>query len=347
MKVLVVRFSSLGDVVLSTAFVHCLKKIYSDASVTYVTKCKYKDVIEDSPLVDRIVCLEEDESVISLVRKMRRERFDIVFDLHSSLRSKIFSLLIKKRRYLHVCKHTLFRLSLIKRNRVLRLFSFRKPSGGVIEWQLSLLGIQNERVFPRLFVDKDVEKSVSEMIDKHFKHRFLVGFAPDSRWKTKMWGTDKYSALAERVLSWNRDAVLFLFGENRKIGDEIEAVCPRRIYNLMGRLTIKEVMALISFMNLFVSNDSGLMHIANAFRIPLVAIFGPTVPDFGFCPRGEEVRIAEVDLPCRPCSLHGTDVCKENYQCMKMISVDDVFDKVKEVSQYANQRSCSSVSSYK
>ena len=69
--------------------------------------------------------------------------------------------------------------------------------------------------------------------------------------------------------------------------------------------------------------------------------------EFGFYPRGEEVGVAEVDMPCRPCSLHGTDVCKKDYQCMKMISVDDVFDKVKEVSQYANQRTRSSISSYK
>jgi len=78
-----------------------------------------------------------------------------------------------------------------------------------------------------------------------------------------------------------------------------------------------------------------------------VAIFGPTVKEFGFSPRGEEIRIIEVDVPCRPCSLHGTNVCKKDYQCMKMISVDNVFKKVKEVSQYANQRTHSSISSYK
>ena len=347
MKILVIRFSSLGDIVLSTAFIYVLKKIYPKSFVVYITKCKYKDAIEDNPYIDRVVCLKENESVVSLVNKVGREKFDIVFDLHSSLRSKMFSLLIKKRQYLHVCKHTLFRLSLIKKNRFLKLFSPEKPSSGVIEWQLSLLGIKKKKIFPHLFVDKDTEKNVSKMINNHFENKFLVGFAPDSRWKTKMWGINKYSALAKRVLSWNKDAVLFLFGENREIGDEIEAVCPRRIYNLMGRLTIKEVMALISFMNIFVSNDSGLMHIANAFRVPLVAIFGPTVKEFGFSPRGEEIRIIEVDVPCRPCSLHGTNVCKKDYQCMKMISVDNVFKKVKEVSQYANQRTHSSISSYK
>lgn len=346
MRILVIRFSSLGDVVLSTAFIYSLKKIYSNAFVTYVTKCKYKDVIEGNPFVDRVVCLEENESIVSLVHKIE-DRFDILFDLHNSLRSNMLSFFIKKRRCLRLCKHTLFRLSLIKKNRFLRLLSIKKPLGGVIEWQLSLLGVQNKRFFPHLFVDKDTKNNVSEMMGNHFKDRFLVGFAADSRWKTKMWGSDKYSALAEKILSWNKNAVLFLFGENKEIGDQIEIVCPHRIYNLMGRLTIKEVIALISFMNIFVSNDSGLMHIANAFRIPLVAIFGPTVKEFGFYPRGEEVRVAEVDVPCRPCSLHGTDVCKKDYQCMKMISVDDVFDKVKEVSQYANQRARSSISSYK
>jgi heptosyltransferase-2 len=185
------------------------------------------------------------------------------------------------------------------------------------------------------------------MMDNHFENKFLVGFASDSRWKTKMWGVNKYSALAKEILSWNKDAILFLFGEDKEIGSKIEAVCPHKIYDLMGKLTIKETMALISFMNIFVSNDSGLMHIANAFRVPLVAIFGPTVREFGFFPRGEEVRIMEVDVPCRPCSLHGTDVCKKDYQCMKMISVDDAFKKVKEVSQYATQRTRSSISSYK
>ena len=347
MRILVIRFSSLGDIVLSTTFIHSLKEIYSNAFVTYITKCKYKDVIEDNPYIDRVVCLEENESIISLANKVGKEKFDIVFDLHSSLRSKMFSLLIKKRQYLHVCKYTLFRLSLIKKNRFLRLLSTKKPLGGVIEWQLSLLGVQNKGSFPHLFVDKDTENNVSEMMGTHFKNRFLVGFAADSSWKTKMWGVDKYSALAEKILSWNKNAVLFLFGENKEIGGRIEIVCPHRTYNLMGRLTIKEAIALISFMNIFVSNDSGLMHIANAFRIPLVVIFGPTVSEFGFYPRGKEVRVAEVDMPCRPCSLHGTDVCKKDYQCMKMISVDDVFDKVKEVSQYANQRTRSSISSYK
>lgn len=95
MRILVIRFSSLGDVVLSTAFIYSLKKIYSNAFVTYVTKCKYKDVIEGNPFVDRVVCLEENESIVSLVHKIE-DRFDILFDLHNSLRSNMLSFFIKK-----------------------------------------------------------------------------------------------------------------------------------------------------------------------------------------------------------------------------------------------------------
>lgn len=116
------------------------------------------------------------------------------------------------------------------------------------------------------------------------------------------------------------------------VATEVAGIAGDGVVNLAGRTSLLELAGVLKKASLLVTNDSGPMHVSAAVSTPVVVLFGPTVPEFGFSPLGERDRVVEVDLPCRPCSLHGTDRCSEgNLQCMRLIGSEDVFRVVSDV----------------
>ena len=154
----------------------------------------------------------------------------------------------------------------------------------------------------------------------------FVAMAPGSIWGTKRW--PGYAELAARMA----EPVVIVGGpEDRALGDAIAAAGPGRVHVAAGALSLRGSAALLERARLLVTNDSAPLHLGSAVGTRTVAIFGPTIPGFGFGPRGESDRIVErTGLPCRPCSSHGPEVCPlGHHRCMRGLSVDVVLEAVR------------------
>ncbi len=160
----------------------------------------------------------------------------------------------------------------------------------------------------------------------------VVGINAGSVWATKRWLPEGFAAVADRLIQESGTKVVFIGGP--KDADTMQKILPlmkEKPINWVGETTLKELVAVISRCQAFLTNDSGPLHIAVASRVPTVALFGPTTRELGFFPYGSGHMVIEKNLSCRPCSLHGADKCPlGHFNCMREISSSEVFDAVKK-----------------
>ena len=185
------------------------------------------------------------------------------------------------------------------------------------------------------------EENVARLMrDFNLEGKTLVGIHAGSAWPTKCWPMEYYVELISRLQTeLGVQAVLVGGGQkDTDLGEKICQLSKGHAASLCGKTSLADLMALMTHLKLFITNDSGPMHIATAFDVPTLAIFGPTTKELGFFPYGEGHRVMEVkDLPCRPCALHGGKKCpKKHFQCMRSITPDMVFQAAKEMLEKNN-----------
>ena len=167
-------------------------------------------------------------------------------------------------------------------------------------------------------------------------YKNIVALAPGTIWNTKRWPADRFAAVCKRVASKNTAVVLLGGKEDEALCRHvIEIAHVEKVFNAAGTLTLLQSAEFIRRCKVLISNDSAPMHIAVAVGTPVVAIFGATIPEYGFAPRGPRDIVVETNgLPCRPCSIHGGKKCPINtFECMMAISPELVVDKVKSFLQ--------------
>ncbi|MBU1075867.1 MAG: glycosyltransferase family 9 protein [Spirochaetes bacterium] len=312
-KVLIIRFSSLGDVVL----VHpVIKKLHDKGyTVDLLTKKKYKEIFQYNPYVNTVFCLEEHRNLLSLAIALKKEKYFRVLDLHKNLRSafiKLFFFLksvtykkFRMRRMLLVR----FKINLLKNNSVIRNY----------------MNVLKKLDVP--FNEKDFSYRVFFKADKKSKYktgkRSIVA-APFARHFTKEWAN--YKELLEKLQKRNH---IFIIGEKKdhRRADEFNLT---NATNLCGKLNFNEVLVLIDKSLLLITNDSGIMHLGAGTDTPIITVFGSTVKEFGFfLPGNKMVLMENRGLKCRPCHYHGLKRCpKGHFLCMRQISVEGVLKNV-------------------
>ena len=321
--ILIIRFSSAGDIVLTSPFLRAVRRRYPDAHVDFAVKREFASLVEHSPYVDRVVALEPDAGIRTLMRLKSdliaecRGEYDIVVDLHDSLRSR----------------HLRFGLG-----RTLAVV--RKPT--LAKWLLVHRKIDRLRPIvpiPLRYLEAGRELGLEDDgrgLELHLggamspvaaiSERPTVAIAPGARHFTKQWPIEHYNTLA-RTMHTERGARIVLLGaeSDRASCAAIAAGIPDAI-NLAGRTALLESAAAIDACDVVVTNDSAMAHIAAARQRPVVAIFGSTVRQFGFAPFRVESRIIENEgLYCRPCTSIGRDACPEgHFRCMREIAPDRV-----------------------
>ncbi len=249
------------------------------------------------------------------ISTLKNVKFDAIYDLQVNLKSAILSFKLKGKVY-RAPKHRLYRLKVLYKSRFPFNFVKDKKQKDIIEDYLSLIG-KNDGLTKLVCNKKEKNDSL------------IIGLAPFAAWKNKMWPTENFIKLLERLDS-QFHPLFYIFGskEEKSLANHFNNL-KLKIMNYVGNLLIHQTVEKISQCDIFITNDSALMHIASACGVPIVAIFGPTVRKFGFYPRTKSI-IVEKQLYCRPCHLHGGNTCKKgDFECMKSISVDDVFHAVK------------------
>jgi heptosyltransferase-2 len=316
-KYLVIRFSSIGDIVLTTPVLRLLKKRRPDAQIHFVTKQKYASLMSQNPYVHKVHVL--DDSLLDLLRSLRRERFDYVLDLHNNLRSAIIktflgekSFSIRKNSW-HKRLYTTFKINLLS------------PNIHVVDRYietLSGLHVRNDNKGLDFFMPSRV--SLPEPLESLTASGDFIAVAAGAQHATKKM---PWVMLAELCSKLRLPAVL-LGGEDAYAeACEVVRVTPNTT-NACGVLDIYQSALILKRAHAVVAHDTGLMHIAAALKKNIVSVWGNTVPEFGmspYCP-GAKSKIFEVkNLPCRPCSRIGFDDCpKGHFRCMNNLSCEDI-----------------------
>lgn len=308
--VLVVRFGSLGDVILTTPLLRALHGAWEGAAITVVTKQAFAPVLAHHPHVRAVVSLEPGMGVAALANRLRATPWDLRLDLHGTPRSRALRLLVggrwrgyRKRRLNHALR---LRLGVGRRRTAV-------PVAERYFQAVADLGLRPDGAGCAVYPGPDDDAIARAVCDGA-----PAVLAPGAAHATKRWPPERWRTLTGRFREAGFPVVGVGLPAERAALDGTDAI------DGFG-IALGATAALMQRARVVVANDSGLMHLATAVGAPVVALFGPTVPGFGFSPYRARATVVERDLPCRPCSAFGGPHCPlGHHRCMFEIDPADV-----------------------
>ena len=328
MTALVIQTAFLGDVVLTTPLLAALAERHGPVSV--VTTPAAAPLLETLPTVRSVVAYDKRggdrgwRGLMDLAGKLARQDYEVAYIPHRSLRSAALALSARIPRRVGFRGAWSF------------LYTERraKPETGHESDRLLALADEGPGAYPpQIRPTSDDERAVDAFLAGSALrdgHAGLIVLAPGSIWGSKRWPF--YDLLAAQLS--DRHAIAVIGGAaDAELGDCVVAASAKgRAANACGKLTLRQSAALIGRARLLITNDSAPLHLGTAMDTPVVALFGPTVPDFGFGPiRPGDVALGIEGLSCRPCSPHGPPSCPlEHHRCMRELRVDAVLNAIEE-----------------
>jgi ADP-heptose:LPS heptosyltransferase len=325
MKVLVIRFSSIGDIVLTTPVVRCLKQQKPGVEIHYLTKRAFAPVLEANPYIDKVHLLDDD--LQALIEELKGLSFDCVIDLHKNLRTGRVKQALKVRSY------TFPKLN-VQKWLYVNLKMKVMPDKSIVERYFEAvqsLGIHNDGQGLDYFIPEQDKTDHKDIPMSHWAG--YVAYVIGGSFNTKKLPVEQWQHLCRL----SPVPVILLGGpEDRDEAEEIAAIDPIKIYNSCGKFNINESADLVQHAKLVVSNDTGLMHVAAAFKKPIISLWGNTTPQMGMFPYygynnlkqnvvPNSLIIENNNLSCRPCSKIGYERCpKRHFKCMKELDFTDI-----------------------
>jgi len=314
-KILIIRLSSIGDIVLTSPVVRCLK-LQTNAKIHFLTKAKYASIIESNPHVDKIITLEE--KLQDTLKVLKNERYHCIIDLHNNFRSflikinlGLISYTIKKenwKKYLLIY----FKFNLLKNHVVERYFKTIKH-----------IDVINDNQGLDYFLNKDT------VVDFNINQNF-ISWVIGSSYSQKELSKDQIINVCNNIAV----PVVLLggFEEQQKGTSIVSKSSHSKIYNFCGKLSLDQSAYLIKHSNLVLTNDTGLMHIASAFHKPILSFWGCTKPILGFSSYMNKSRCVNMVINPKkaPCSKHG-NYCKiDKSGCIKNLTYDSILELIEE-----------------
>lgn len=326
-KILIIRFSSIGDIVLTTPVVRCLKNQLPGVEIHYCTKKQYSGVLIANPYIDHFHYLGD--NISDLASRLKKENFDFVIDLHNSLRSKLLRLKLLRP------SGTFTKLN-IEKWLLVNLKINRLPEVHIVDRYFEAaqaLNIKNDKKGLDFFIPEADQFDSSWLPATH--QQFFVGFVIGGRHNTKIFPVEKVA----EVCSLLKHPVVLLGGkEDFESGAAIAREYPQKVFNTCGHFPLTRSAALVNQASLIITNDTGLMHVAAALNKKIISLWGNTVPAFGMYPylpqeAGNNSAIFEVKgLKCRPCSKIGFAKCPEkHFDCMNRLDTIKIADTANQM----------------
>lgn len=324
-KFLIIRFSSIGDIVLTTPVIRCLKKQVPDAEVHFLTKSSFLPVVEHNPYIDKIHLLAHSWEL--MIEELKTENYDYIIDLHHNTKT------LRVKSALKVKSYSFYKLNIEK-----YIYTSVKlnilPKVHIVDRYLKTVesfGVKNDGEGLDYFIAKEEETKREDIPASHSAGYVacIIGAALG----TKQWPVHKWKEFCRQL---NHPVILLGGPEDVAAGNEIAAVDDIKVYNACGKFRLNESADLVKKAKLVVTNDTGLMHIAAAYKKPIISLWGNTVPSFGMTPHyGSGMvpnTIVQVNkLWCRPCSKIGYKKCPlGHFKCMEKIEVEQVLQIVKQ-----------------
>ena len=332
-NVLTVRFSSIGDILLTTPLLRAIRHSHPGARVTVLTKREYVPLLSHNPHVNLVLGLAPNRSLLSMASELRADRYTHLLDLHDNLRSRALRVLVpgKWRTY---PKHRLERAWLIraKRNR----YRDRRPVAERYFSAAGDLGVKPDGCPPDFFLGSEAREQVIDWLRTvGLEHESnIVALAPGAAHATKRWPLEHWHALVARNLESGSAVVIVGGPGDADLGASLAKQGSGRVVNAAGMFSLQGTGALLQRTRVLVSGDTGVMHMASAVGTPVVSLFGPTVEAFGFFPYTRQASVLELPLPCRPCTAQGSSRCPlGHHRCMIDIQPSVVYETIRRTSR--------------
>ncbi len=311
-NVLIIRFSSLGDVILATSVIDACRRMWPGCEITFVVKDEYAPVLENNPHLTMVLSLWPGErglgSLYSLGRKLRGERFDLVVDLQGGPRGRALAWAVGARRTSRPHSRRLRRMLMTARPR-----RWRTPLPHVVERYLECLspwaGDRVPEGSPKVWLTAGEVSTARSKLERAGEGP-LVALAPGAKWPSKRWPETNYSALASALSSEGTGVLVAGSAAERALAEKVASAAGGAGSVVPYSGGIRDLAAAFSLCEALVCNDSGLMHLAAAVGTPVLGVFGPTAPHLGFAPYGGGNEVLWLGLDCSPCSLHGEKPCR-------------------------------------
>jgi heptosyltransferase II len=334
-NILVIQTAFIGDVILTLPLVQSLKLNFPQSTIDLVVVPRTSEIFFNHPAVSGVFPFDKrgkDKGIMGFWKfwkTINTRMYDLIVVPHRSFRSALLSWLLKPKMSIGFDRSA--GRWLLKR--IVRY----DPTAHEIDRNLSLLKPLElpllPDTLPQLYPSTEDVHVVDSMVAGLglSEQSRMIAVAPGTLWNTKRWPADRFIALCKQLL-FECSAVLLIGGkEDAALCEEIvETAKTKNVFNVAGRLSLLQSAELIRRCKVLVSNDSAPMHLAVAMSTPVVTLFGATVPEFGFAPRGQHDSVVEIKgLECRPCSIHGGNVCPiKTFGCMLNIAPEVVMDKV-------------------
>ncbi len=319
MKILVIRMSSIGDIILTTPVLKAFKEKYPNSEIEFLVLEQFKDAISGVGYVDRLITFNKKENdglknILKFADNLKKNNYDYIFDLHGKFRSKIIAKRLGVKTYTYK-KRAWWKTLLVKAR--------------LIKYKVDDTIIKN---YFGAFKDFDLEYK-GENLDFSFKEdKELKGLenlpvmAPRASKNTKEWTAEGFGRLAKLIKERYGVKTILIGGKaDLERCEEINRISGDSCIILAGKLSLKESGALLSKAKFLVTNDSGPFHIARGVGCKTFVIFGPTSP--GMFDFGENDTLIYAGVECSPCSLHGDKVCpKKHFKCMRSIKAENILE---------------------
>jgi len=333
MKILIIRFSSIGDIVLTTPIIRCVRKQIPNAEIHFLCKPEYENVIETNPYITQIHLFNKKNP--HFWKELQGEKFDYIIDLQNNHRSR------KLCRKLKV-PHAHFPKLNVKKWLLVNFKINKLPNIHVVDRYFKAV----QQLFPSVkndgqgldffILNKDYEKIKTYDIPPNF-----VTIAMGSQHKTKQLPFPMLVEICKRI----SQRIVLLGGKNDvESANELCLQVGKKTLNLCGQLTLRESAACIDLSKILLTGDTGLMHIAAALNKPIVSVWGNTVPAFGMYPYipqhpGYYYIIENENLRCRPCSKLGFEKCpKKHFKCMNEIDIELILKPLNKKNEYKSNK---------
>ncbi len=314
MRILVIRFSSIGDILLTSSVPFALRDLYPNAEIVFLTKSSFVSLVQGHPAIHQVVAWDGKEGLRKLARRLGH--FDLIIDLHYSLRSRILKTLVPHTKYRHFTKPYLRRFLLVHFK-----LNFYKTVSRVRTRYLDAAGATNTS-WPEYLPLQEPPAEILVAIGNRY-----IAIAPGARWQTKQWPPEYFRSFLELFhKAWPSRKVVLLGGPDESETAQQVAEGFAFVVNAAGRLTLSQTFSVLSRSSGFVTGDSSLMHAGAAFNIPMVALFLSTVTEFGFEPGGSNTIVLSEKLPCKPCDHKGLSSCpQKHFRCAYLLTPEKVF----------------------
>ncbi len=328
-RILILRLSSIGDIILSSFFIRQVARAFPNSKIDFVIKKQFNDLVKYNPNITNVYYVESEKGynqLYKLRKKLKNNNYDLVFDLHNNLRTRFLLAGISKSKKWKIKKDKILRALFvwfkINKYKSIKSIPLRYLETGTDT------GIKDDQKGLELFWDRNIERNLNKKKPFLLKDKYIA-LAPGAAHYTKKWPIEYFMELVE-ILSKKQEENIIILGGPDDADDGNELELNNKVINLTGKLSLLESAIILKKAKVLISNDSGLMHMATAVQTPVLVIFGSTVEELGFFPfRSKYIIIQNKDLKCRPCSHIGKDYCpKGHFRCMVEIKPELVYNEL-------------------